>query len=474
MKHNRNSLSKVLGRTDVLAIGFGTMVGWGWIMLATTWLTKAGFWGTITAFLIGALVFLGIGAVYGELTSAMPCAGGEVAYIYRAMGGKAAGIVGWILSFAYLGVAAWEGIAIATALDFVLPIGLYVPLWDIAGYTVHLSWALVGMLGAVIMMLLNLFSSRSAVLFQVIATAAVVMMVLMVFFGGITFGNIKNIGEGFHSLDGFFYVLLMVPSMLIGFNVIALSAEEMNLPPRETGKMVMVCIGFSVVWYILMIVGLAFCAPVEVRMSGIIPAVDAVSYAFRDDTFGSVLILGGILGVLTSWNGFFMGATRMIYFMGRVKMLPEVFGRLHPKYHSPWAATILVGSVCMGAPLLGKNALIWFVDISSFCTLLAYSCVCLSFVILRKKEPELYRPFKVPLGTAFGVIITGCSVIYLVIYIQNTITGANSAVQMILPGIWIFAGIGLVLWARKDFGLISTQERELLFFGEKLARRKFL
>ena len=88
MEGHRNSLSKVLGRTDVLAIGFGTMVGWSWVMLASTWLTQAGFWGTILAFLIGSLIILGVGALYGELTSALPQAGGEVVYMYRAMGGK--------------------------------------------------------------------------------------------------------------------------------------------------------------------------------------------------------------------------------------------------------------------------------------------------------------------------------------------------------------------------------------------------
>ncbi len=203
MEDKPNNLSKALGRTDVLAIGFGTMLGWSWVMLATTWLTQAGFWGAIIAFLTGALIIMGVGAAYGELTAALPLAGGELAYIYRAMGRKAAWLVGWIMAFAYLGVAAWEGIALATAIDSVLPIGLYAPLWEIAGYTVHLSWALVGMIGAVVVVLLNLFATRPAVIFQVMATAAVMLVALLLFFGGITFGSVKNIGEGFHSPDGF-------------------------------------------------------------------------------------------------------------------------------------------------------------------------------------------------------------------------------------------------------------------------------
>ena len=130
MENNRNSLSRVLGRTDILAIGFGTMVGWSWVMLATTWLTQAGFWGTIIAFIIGALIIMGVGAAYGELTSALPLAGGEVVYVYRAMGAKVAWMVGWVMALAYLGVAAWEGIALATALDAMFPVGQFLPLWE--------------------------------------------------------------------------------------------------------------------------------------------------------------------------------------------------------------------------------------------------------------------------------------------------------------------------------------------------------
>ena len=472
MDQNRNSLSRVLGRTDVLAIGFGTMVGWSWVMLATTWLTQAGFWGTIIAFLTGALIIMGVGAAYGELTSALPLAGGEVAYVYRAMGEKASWLVGWIMTFAYLGVAAWEGIALATALDSILPLGNFFPLWDIAGYTVYFSWAFVGMLGAVVMLLLNLFASRPAVLFQVMATAAVILVALLLLFGGIGFGSIKNIGESFHSIDGFLYVFLMIPSMLIGFDVIPQSAEEMNIPPRGIGKMVMVCIMFSVIWYMVIIVGLSLSAPVEIRMSGIIPAADVISYAYQDSTFGSILILGGILGILTSWNGFFMGATRLIFSMGRYKMLPRIFGQVHSKYKTPWAATILVGTVCIVSPLLGKNALIWFVDTSSFCSLFGYCCVCMAFLLLRRKEPNLSRPFRVRFGAPLGAAITAVVILYFIIYVQYTLTDTNSLNEMALIGLWIGLGLVMAVWARKDLGKVSRQEREVLIFGEKLARRK--
>ena len=136
------------------------------------------------------------------------------------MGEKLAWIVGWIMSMAYIGVAAWEGIALATAVNYIFPIPAVCPLWEVAGYQVHFSWAVIGMAGALIITLLNLFGTKPAVLFQVMATAALMIVVLIVFFGGIVFGSSDNIGEPFVSADGFAYVFLMVPAMLIGLSLI--------------------------------------------------------------------------------------------------------------------------------------------------------------------------------------------------------------------------------------------------------------
>lgn len=472
MKENRNTLSKVLGRTDILALGLGIIVGWSWAIFATTWLTEAGFWGAILSFLAGSAVIVCVGVLYSELTAALPRAGGEFIYAYRAMGSKSAWIVGWIMAFAYIGVAAWEGIALATALDSILPLSLYIPLWEIAGYTVHLSWALIGMIGAVIMFILNLFSNRPAMLFQVMGTAVIIILALLILLGGITFGNVDNIGEGFVSFDGCLYVFLMVPSMLIGFNIIPVYAEEMNLPPRGIGKMVLVCIIMSIAWYILIIIGLALCAPLEVRMSGMIPAADVFAYAMGDRTFDTIVILGGIFGILTTWNGFFMGATRMLFSMGRAKMLPSIFGKLHPKYRSPWAAIILVGSICIAAPLLGKNALIWFVDLSAFCALFAYCCVCISFILLRIREPELIRPFKIRFGMVVGCFCSIFSVLYLIVAMREAFVGIeNSGISLCFVAVWIAFGLLMVFITKLEYSKIDKQEREVLIFGEKLARR---
>lgn len=471
MEKKRNLLSKVLGRTDIIAIGFGTMVGWSWVMMGPIWVNEAGLVGAIAAFIIGGAIILTIGLTYGELTAALPLAGGEFVFAYRAMGNRAAWILGWIMSMAYIGVAAWEGIALATAMNYMFTLPQVGLLWEVAGYQVHMSWALVGMLGAVIITLLNFFGVRPAVLFQVMATAAMMIIVLFIFFGGAVFGSVDNIGDMFGSYEGFSYVFLMVPAMLIGFDVIPQSSEEMNIEPRYIGKMILVCIIVSIIWYILLITGVSLAAPVEIRGSGVIPMADVTSYMFNGDIFSVIIIVGGIFGILTSWNGFFIGATRLLFSMGRAGMLPAVFGRLHKKYRTPYVAIFLIGAVCVTAPLLGMNALVWFMDTSTFCALISYILVIISFIMLKKNEPELPRPFNIKGGAKTGIFILAITAVYLGLYINENVNLSGVSPEFVITAAWMLLGFVMVKMLNKRRKPVSREERELLIFGEKFARK---
>ncbi len=468
---NRNTLSRVLGRTDVIAIGFGTMVGWGWVMMTPTWITEAGFWGAILAFILGGITILAIGMIYGELTAALPLAGGEFAFAYRAMGQTGGWFVGWIMTLAYLGVTAWESIALSTSINYVVALPMVGPLWEIAGYQIYASWALIGIVGAMAIMLLNYFGAKSALLFQVIATAALIVIAIVILLGGITFGDTSNMGRAFDSGDGFFYVFLMVPAMLIGFDVIPQSAEEMNISPKNTGKMIIVCIIISLIWYLMLTIGVGLAAPIEIRTTGIIPMADVASYMFKSEAFSLIIVLGGILGILTTWNGFFMGATRLLFSMGRARVIPSIFGRIHSKYNTPYVATIFVGVVCMFAPLLGRNALIWLIDTSSFCALFAYCLVIISFIILREKDKSLDRPFKVKGGSTFGAIILTIVVLYIIIYIIGNTSLTEFNPEFLFSGLWLILGFAFLTFAKFHAKDVTTKEREVLIFGERFARK---
>ena len=462
---DRSVLNKGLGRTDVIALGFGTIVGWGWVMMGASWVTGAGSLGAVIAFLIGGGALLLIGLVYGELTAALPLAGGEFVFVYRAIGKKTAFFTGWIMTLAYLSVAAWEGIALATALNYVLPIPNAVLLWEIAGYPVYLSWSAIGMAGAFIVMILNMISSRSAVIFQVMATMAMMVIVLIIFFGGIVYGDVENAMPLFTSRQGFSYVLFMIPAMLIGFDVLPQSAEEMNLEKKDIGRMIVICILISILWYCLLIIGIGLAAPEEVRTTAGIPIADITAYAFGSQVFSNIVILGGILGILTTWNGFFMGATRLLFAMGRARLIPQVFSRTGGRNRTPYVAILAVGILCIATPLLGRNGLIWLVNMSSLCALFTYTMVAIAFVLLRQREPDLERPFKLWKNPWTGVLISLVAVVYTMLYIVLNLTAEDMVPAYAMIIAWVMAGVFLYGMADYQRRHMTDLEEEYMVFG---------
>ena len=159
-------LRKLLGRGDVLAIAFGAMVGWSWVVLAGEMIVRAGAGGSILAFGIGALMVWLVGLTYAELSSALSRAGGEISFTFVALGPSGAFVCGWTLVLAYVAVCAFEAVALPTVLSYLVPGGFEAGrLYTVAGWEVHASWVLAGVAGAlVIAELLNVGVQRPKVL----------------------------------------------------------------------------------------------------------------------------------------------------------------------------------------------------------------------------------------------------------------------------------------------------------------------
>lgn len=470
MNEQRYSLSKVLSRTDVLALAFGTMIGWGWVMLAGYWVAGAGIVGAMLAFTLGTTMCILVGLTYAELTPALPLAGGEMVFAYRGMGYKWGWVTAWAICLAYLGVAAWEGIAISTAINYLYPLPETAYLWTVAGYDVYFSWAVVGVIFAIALHYLNYIGTKPSAIFQIMATTGLLLSGIAFFFGSVAFGNTAYMVPVFTGGAGMISVLLMAPAMFVGFDVIPQSAEEMKIPLNQIAGILVLSIMMAAVWYMIMIVGIGMAAPPAVREAASVPVADAMTYAYGSPVFGKMLIVGAMCGILSSWNGFIVGGTRVLFAMGRAKMLPQIFGSLHPTYKTPSAAIALSGAICCLAPFLGRNALVWFVNASAFGTVVAYFMVSISFMMIRKKEPNLERPFNVKKGKLMGILAVITSGLFITLYLP---IGPGSLAWphewMMIFG-WALIGFVLALWAQKSYPEVSDHDREYLIFGEKYAR----
>lgn len=475
----RQTFAKTLGRGEIWAFAFGSVVGWGWVMLAGGWVSSAGSLGAIIAFVIAAIVCVFIGMAFAELCPMIPQTGGVLVFAYRAGGYKFAWFAAWAMAFAYVAVACWEGPAFGSAVEYLIP-GITenaTVLYTIEGYSVTVPWMIIAVAGTLFTIVCNWIGMSFAKIVNTIAAIALVAGGLIFFFGGVTLGDASNaqplLENGF---SGVFIVLMAAPAMFVGFDVIPQSVEDMKIPMKQVGSMVILAIVLGAIWYILMIIGSSFGAPADFRNSASIPVADIATYVFGSKIFGTFVIIAGIGGILTSWNAMYIGATRIIFAMARAKMLPPVFAKLHPKYNSPSAALILVGVLGLASIFLGKNALGWFVDASSFGTVVAYFCAAIAFYKLKVAEPDTERPFRAPGGKLMAVLAIIASGLFICIYLPViSPSGGLGGMEWIMVALWTVVGLILAFAvSRSEYSKVTAGERELLIFGEEYARKEYL
>jgi amino acid transporter len=452
--YGSNNLVRVLARWDVLALAFGAMIGWGWIALTGQFIVNAGSGGAMLAFAIGGAAIGLIGLTYAELASAMPQVGGAQVYSFRALGHLSSFVCTWALVFGYVSVVAFEAVALPTVAQLVFPNYAVGHLWTIAGWDVKLSWVALGVIGSIAMMIVNYFGVTTAALIQKGVTAVIAIGGVLFVLGAIPLGNPANLAPLFtNGAGGLALVLIMVPFLFVGFDVIPQTAEEINLPFREIGRVLMLSVFMAMAFYILMILGTALVLTPD-AYDGVSLAVPVAAQKMAGGSIvGSHLVVViGIAGILTSWNAFYIGGSRAIYALAQAGMLPAAFARLHPKYRTPVNAIVLIGVVSSLAPLLGRPAMVWLVNAGGLGIVIAYLFVAISFVVLRRREPELERPYKAPFGEVIGAAAVLMAIAFVSLYVWPGSPSALSVNEWAMCGGWMLLGFAMYGWSLQRYG----------------------
>ena len=459
----KSKFDKVMGAWDILVIAFGAMIGWGWVINSGDWITTAGFMGSIIAMLIGGVMVFFVGLTYAELTSAMPQCGGEHVFSYRAMGPTGSFVCTWMIILGYVATSAFEATALPTVITYLFPEFNQVYLYSIAGKDIYLTTILLGVGVAVLITFINIIGAKTAAILQTVLTAIIAIAGILLVVGSAINGDGANItGQMWESgtgttLGSVFKVACMTPFLFIGFDVIPQAAEEINVPYKKIGKIMLLSIFLAVAWYLLIIFAVCYIMPqsaIAQEMSsqnGLVSA-KAIEIAFRSPLMGKVLIIGGLCGIITSWNSFLMGGSRALYSMGESLMIPKMFGKLG-KHKTPEAAIILCGIACVVAPFFGRGVLVWLVDAASFGCVIAYMFVSISFCILRKKKPEMARPYKVKAGRFVGVMAVLMAGFMTLLYIvPASFSAALVWQEWIVVGIWLALGAFFYFYSKKKYG----------------------
>ena len=298
---------------------------------------------------------------------------------------------------------------------------------------------------------------------QTILTAIIAIAGILLVVGSAVNGDGSNItGQMWESSTGstlgsVFKVACMTPFLFIGFDVIPQAAEEITVPYKKIGKIMLLSIFLAVAWYLLIIFAVCYIMPQsaivqEMSSQNGLVSVQAIEIAFHSPLMGKVLIIGGLCGIITSWNSFLMGGSRALYSMGESLMIPKVFGKLG-KNKTPEAAIILCGIACCIAPFFGRGVLVWLVDAASFGCVIAYMFVSISFCILRKKKPDMERPYKVKAGKFVGVMAVAMAGFMTLLYIiPASFSAALIWQEWVVVGTWLVLGVFFYFYSKRKYG----------------------
>lgn len=468
---------KAMGSVDALFVGFGAMIGFGWITLTSGWLTTAGTWGAMLAFVVGGAIMVLVGLVYSELVSAMPRAGGEHNYLMRGMGPRWSLLGSWAITGGYIAVILFEAVATPRTFDYLFPgLASLIPMYTIAGFEVGLPWALVGVVAAIVVTWINIRGVKVTSLVQTFVVSFLLLVAALLVFGGFAGGDVAHTEPHFvGGVAGFAVVLGAVPFLFVGFDVIPQAAEEIDVPPRKIGRILILSVVMAVTFYLVVIYVTSLAMPASELGAFDLVTADALAIMLGADFWGRVVIAGGLAGILTSWIGFVLGASRLLWAMSVSGMIPAWFGRIHPKYRTPSNALLFIGALSVVAPFCGTAMLGWAVDGGSPMIVLAYALVALSFCLLRIKDPGMERPFRVGRGRTTGMVVgvtaTVLCVLLLLLYIPGlTPISITLAWQSYLIfGLWMAVGVAFAL--RLPGGIKAGPDTEAILLAEIAARR---
>ena len=401
MTQKKSEFNKVLNAWDILVIAFGAMIGWGWVVSTGGWIEKGGVIGAALGFAIGGIMIFFVGLTYAELTAAMPQCGGEHVFSYRAMGATGSFICTWMIVLGYVSVACFEACAFPTIITYLWPGFLKGYMYTVAGFDIYASWLITAIVIAFLIMLINIIGAKTAAILQTVLTCIIGGAGILLIVASVINGTVDNLdGQIFAgttagvNIKAIIGVAAMSPFYFIGFDVIPQAAEEINVPPKKIGNILILSVVLAVIFYAFVIIAVGFVMnPEDIIASqeatGLVTA-DAMAAAFNTKIMAKVIIVGGMCGIVTSWNSFLLGGSRAMYSMAESYMIPKFFAKLHPKHKTP--------------------VNVWISDAGNFGCCFAYCMVALSFMILRKKEPDMPRPYKVPCYKFFGtmaVIMSG-------------------------------------------------------------------
>jgi APA family basic amino acid/polyamine antiporter len=413
---------------NLTMLGIGAIIGAGIFVLTGTAAANYAGPAIVLSFVLAGLGCLFAGLCYAEFASMIPIAGSAYTYAYATLGEFVAWIIGWDLILEYLFGAAtvavgWSGyfVAFLAKLGLALPAAFtQAPLSVVGTHTLVRNPGGVLNVPAVILVLvmtsLLVVGIKESARFNNMIVFVKVAIVFLVIGFGFMFVNSANwhpfIPEnsgtfGHYGWSGIVRGAGVVFFAYIGFDAVSTAAQEAKNPQRDMPIGMLGSLAFCTVLYILMalvLTGLAHYTQLNVPH----PVDVALAQIPRLGWLNLMVDVGAIAGLASVVLVMLMGQPRVFYAMARDGLLPAVFGKVHPKFRTPYVTTIVTGVVAAAVAGLFPIALLG--ELVSIGTLFAFVVVSFGVIVLRRRDPHRVRPFKtplVPLVPILGILICG-------------------------------------------------------------------
>jgi amino acid transporter len=349
------------------------------------------------------------------------------------------------------------------------------------GDPVHLGSLLLGLGGIIFFTLLNYWGMKSAMKFQEVLICGLVIFSLIFIGTGIIRGHTNNLEPLFSKMGtesavrSVLMVLITVPLWLGGFNIIPQVMEEKaeGASLKMVGKVILLAIGGAAIFYLLVILSASMSSPWKGLLTLDLPAYGAFLAAFKSPIFAKTVLFAGLCGIISVWNTLFIASSRILFALGRGRIIPSAFGRVHPRFKSPWVAVLFVGAVGFVGVFVGKKALVPIVNMGAFCFALAYLVSCLGVIKLRLSQPDRRRPYKLPGGIATAATGALVALGMLLYSLYQPYVNAKGSLPLEWASILIWAVLGALFWvyARKYRNRLSEEERRRFILGSEAHTR---
>ena len=482
MEHKKSGFQKQLSPAHVWALAFGCIIGWGsFINPGKKFLPNSGVEGTAIAMVLGAIVMIIIAFAYAYMVPKYPKAGGEFNYTKNCFGKVPAYICGWFLLAAYLTNVPMNSTAIGLIVDG-LDGGADILKWgfsySIAGFKVWFGEMIFAMSILILFGILNILGVKKAgfiqtILSSMLAGCVFLLTITAIFSDKATLLNMEPMW-GFdraaavaaqatgESIDAFAHVgrqgilsailatFAIAPWAFVGFETIPQAAEEFKFPYKKVMLIMTVAIVFGCFVYTAN--NTIAAAAVQNWPDRVIAGewVLLIGAEAMLGTLGKTLVgLAVSCAVLSGIMGFYLASSRLMYSMSRDGYLPKSYSKIDEKYGTPKKALIFCILISLSGPILGREALGWFVDMSAIGASIGFFFTSVSALVTMKRDKDGSTGLKImsTLGAIFSVFF----VILQLVPIPGLsgVHFCNESYLMLV--LWIVIGLVFFFKQRKNF-----------------------